>query len=218
MQSLAFNCWCVALVTILAGSATAGTITTFDSASGPGLQSFSFNNFAIGTTNNDNVVGASDNLILINQKAFGVSDYIDMEFSVVNSGGTTEYLLTEGLANNTSDTWTSYRIELGFGVGGGYVSSVSGDGLDFDSPDFDSPAELVIPFFADLVFGEDVITLDDGAMGPLSFSDLIFSVDVPDGISSFTIRQIPVVVPEPSTALLLLGGLMGLASSRRREA
>ena len=215
MRILAINFCCAALVSILAGSATAGTITTFDSASGPGLQSFSFNNFAFGTTNNDNVVGASDNLIFINQKAFGVSDYIDMEFSVANSGGTTEYLLTEGLANNTPDIWTSYRIELGFGVGGGYVSSVSGDGLDFDSPDFDSPAELVIPFFADLVFGEDVITLEDGAMGPLSFSDLKFSIDVPDGISSFTIRQVPVVVPEPSTALLMLGGLAVLARKPR---
>lgn len=201
-----------------AGSAGAGTITTFQSASGPGLQSLSFNNFVNGTTNNDNVVGPSDNLILIHQKAFGTSQYIDMDFTVDPSGGTTEYILTEGLANNTPDTWTSYRIELGFGLGASYVSSVAGDGLDFDSPDFDSPAELVIPFFADVVFGEDVIILETGSMPPLSFSDLIFSLDVPDGISSFTIRQIPIVAPEPASGLLTLAGLLALACAGRRAA
>jgi hypothetical protein len=206
----------ISLWAMSAGMATAGTITTFNSASGPGLESLSFNNILFGTANNDNVVGASDNHILINQKAFGTSEYIDMDFTVVASGGTTEYVLTEGLANNTSDTWTSYRIELGFGVGASFVSSLPGDGLDFDSPDFDSPAELAIPYFSDLVFGEDVITLNTGAMGPLSFSNLIFSLDVPDGITSFTIRQVPVVVPEPSTALLMLGGLAIL--SRRPRA
>jgi hypothetical protein len=214
MRSNVFGVACGVVISLFALSATAGTITTFDSASGPGLQSLSFNNFVAGTPNNDNVVGASDNQILINQKAFGTSDYIDMDFSVVASGGTTEYILVEGLANNTADTWTSYRIELGFGLGASFVSSVAGDGLDFDSPDFDSPAELAIPFFTTLVFGEDVITLEDGSMGPLSFSNLVFSLDVPDGISSFTIRQIPVIVPEPSSALLLLAGMIGLARRR----
>lgn len=218
MRSIAVGIGLVAAISLITVSATAGTITSWDSASGPGLQSLSFNNIVVGTANNDNVVGASGNQILINQKAFGVSDYIDMDFTVDTSGGTTEYVLVEGLANNTADIWSSYRIELGFGLGASFVPSVSGDGLDFDSPDFDSPAELAIPFFADLVFGEDVITLEDGAMGPLSFSNLTFSLDVPDGISSFTIRQIPIVVPEPSSALLILGGLIGLARTRHRQA
>lgn len=223
MQSFALNLRWGAVVGVLAtlvmtGSATAGTITTFQSASGPGLQSLSFNNFVNGTPNNDNVVGASDNEILINQKAFGTSEYIDMDFTVVDSGGTTEYVLTEGLANNTPDTWTSYRIELGFGLGAGYVSSPSGDGLDFDSPDFDSPAFLAIPFFTDVVFGEDAITLETGSMGPLMFSNLVFSLDVPDGITSFTIRQIPIIAAEPASVLLLVAGAMGLARARRQEA
>lgn len=216
MRNLVLSFYCGLVVSMFALSASGGTITTFNSASGPGLQSLSFNTFIVGTANNDNVVGASDNQIMINQKAFGTSEYIDMDFTVVASGGTTEYLLIEGLANNTSDTWTSYRIELGFGLGASYVPSLPGDGLDFDSPDFDSPAELAIPFFTDLVFGEDVITLETGSMGPLSFSNLVFSIDVPDGISSFTIRQIPIVIPEPSSAVLIVLGLMSLAIRGQR--
>jgi len=200
---------------MLAGApAWAGTMETFDSASGPGLQSLSFNNFVLDTINNDNVVGASPNQILINQKAYGSSEYIDMDFTVADSGGTTEYILVEGLANNTADTWTGYRIVLGFGLGGSFVESASGDGLDFDSPDFDSPAELALPFFSTLTLAEDEILLSDGSMGLLSFSDLVFTVDVPDDISSFTIRQIPILVPEPSTGLLVALGLTVIGRAR----
>jgi hypothetical protein len=83
------------------------------------------------------------------------------------------------------------------------------------SPDFDSPAELAVPFFVDTIFGEDELILTTGAMPSLSFSNLVMSLNVPDGITSFTIRQIPVVVPEPSTALLLGLGLAGISSTRR---
>ena len=209
-------CAAVVLGMSVAGAPVgAATIQTFDSASGPGLQTLSFNNFVLDTINNDNVVGSSPNQILINQKAFGVSDYIDMDFTLADSGGTTEYVLVEGLGNNTADTWTGYRIVLGFGLGASFVESTAGDGLDFDAPDYDSPTVLAVPFFSTVTTTEDEILLSDGAMGPLTFSNLIFTVDVPDGISSFTIRQIPVVVPEPSTGLLLAFGLLALGRVRR---
>ena len=43
----------------------------------------------------------------------------------------------------------------------------------------------------------------------------LFHIDVPDGITEFTLRQEPIAIPEPGSAALLLL-TAGLAMRRRR--
>ena len=54
-------------------------------------------------------------------KRFDFNDYIDIEFLVVPSQGVTEYIVSEFVDNNTGLDWSSYHMQLGFGVGGGFT-------------------------------------------------------------------------------------------------
>ncbi|GAB4108065.1 MAG: hypothetical protein Kow00105_13940 [Phycisphaeraceae bacterium] len=167
--------------------------------------------------NNDNVVGASPNGILVTQKDFfGVNGVADIVFDVVDTGGTTEYAVAEGVSNSSGIDWSQYRIELGFGVGSAFVPSTAGDGLDFDTPDQDSPFDFSAFFSTPTLVGEDVILATGGLFPYLAFTTPLFqfSIDVPDGISNFTLRQIPIAVPEPTSAALM-GGSMALLLRRR---
>lgn len=168
--------------------------------------------------NNDNVVGASPNEIVVTQKDFfGVNGVADIVFSVIDSGGTTEYLFIEGVSNSSGIDWDEYRIELGFGEGVDFVPSTPGDGLDFDTPDEDSPRDFSVFFPLDSLPDEDTILAEGGIFPYLAFTTppFVFSVDVPDGIDSFTIRQTPFPVPEPA-GIALLSTLAVAALNRRR--
>ncbi|MCP4004087.1 MAG: choice-of-anchor F family protein [bacterium] len=170
--------------------------------------------------NNDNVAGSSLNSIFVTQKDYVAIGPVDLVFDLIDTGGVTEYVIVEGVQNNTGLDWSGYHIELGFGNGAGFVPSTPGDGLDFDSPDFDSPVFFdPSPGF----FPSQIVTVDDilaggGIMPDFSFAgNFVFTVDVPDGISSFTIRQSPIAVPEPSSTILGLLGLLGVLAYRRLE-
>ncbi len=168
--------------------------------------------------NNDNVVGASPNELIVTQKDFfGVNGVADIVFYVIDSGGTTEYAVFEGVSNSSGIDWDQYRIELGFGEGVGFVPSTPGDGLDFDTPDEDSPFDFSAFFSSPTLVNEDVILAEGGLFPYLAFTTPLFqfSIDVPDGIDSFTLRQIPIAVPEPASALLL-ASISVLAVKRRR--
>jgi hypothetical protein len=171
--------------------------------------------------NNDNVAGASLNNAWITQKDYRAIGPVDLLFPVTATGGVTEYSFDEGVYNGTGLNWTGYHIELGFGIGTGFVKSLAGDGLDFDAPDFDSPLSFnPSPGFFPLVSAsEDDILAGGGNMPAFSFAgNFRFSVDVPDGITSFTIRQSPVnIVPEPSTWVLAAMSLVGLAVYHRQR-
>lgn len=170
--------------------------------------------------NNDDVVGLSPNDAWVTQKNYVAIGPVDLVFDVTNSGGVTEYAFREGVFNNTTLNWSSYHIELGFGNGIGFVKSLAGDGLDFDAPDYNSPLNFnpAPGFFPSATATEDDIIASGGVMPYLSFAGYFrFTVDVPDGITSFTIRQSPVAVPEPSTWVLASLGLLGLAIYRRRK-
>ena len=54
-------------------------------------------------------------------------------------------------------------------------------------------------------------------MANLTFAGYFrFTVDVPDGITSFTVRQSP-VVPEPGSFAILSCSVVGLSLLRRRK-
>ena len=169
-------------------------------------------------SNNDNVVGISPNGILVTQKAYNGIGPADIVFFVEPSGGVTEYYFMEGVDNMTSSPWSSYRMELGFGVGSGFTLSPPGDGLDFDAPDFDTPADFTFNF-PTLSESEDVLVASGGTHSNVlgfSFANYFFSIDVPDGISEFTLRQIPIAeVPEPSS--LIMAACCGVALLRTRR-
>jgi hypothetical protein len=168
--------------------------------------------------NNDDVVGESPNKLIIAQKHYTGIGPVDIEFSVSNTGGTTEYFFEEGVDNSTLFAWSSYRMELGFGMGAGFVPSTAGDGLDFDAPDYSSAPDFTT-FFASAVNPTEDVVLASGGLHPngggYSLPPYTFSIDVPDGITAFTLRQQPIAVPEPSSLWLALLGGLGLARLAR---
>jgi len=167
--------------------------------------------------NNDEVVGGSLNEILVTQKDYIGNGPVDIEFTVKDSGGVTEYTIVEGIQNGTGGDWSDYHIQLGFGKGADFVPSPAGDGLDFDAPDYNSPA-LFAPF-ATVVVSEDDIDAYGGLIPSPSFTfPFVFNIDVPDGITAFTVRQYPTTdfIPEPSGALLALLGVAITGARFRR--
>ena len=212
-------CALTVLALLLSSTSQAGEITGFSWYSGIAS--------VAGTTinppsapNNDNVAGPSPNGVFVTQKDYTGIGPVDLVFDVNDTGGTTEYQFVEGVANNTGLDWSAYHIELGFGNGAGFVKSTVGDGLDFDAPDYDSvfdfnPSPGIFP---SVTVTEDDVYASGGVMPYLAFAGYFkFAVDVPDGITSFTIRQSPVPVPEPSTIALAAIGLLGLFALRRRR-
>ena len=169
--------------------------------------------------NNDNVAGDSPNRLLVTQKAYNAIGPVDLEFVVMDTGGTTEYTFEEGVSNMTGIPWSAYRMELGFGVGSSFVPSVAGDGLDFDALDFDAPPDFSgSGYFTTVSWGEDVIEASGGIFPNFGFPSPLyeFNIDVPDGISSFTIRQQPIAVPEPGAlSLLFFSGVAVVCRVRR---
>lgn len=215
------------LVTCLAATFAICTATALRAGEITGFSWFSGVASVAGATvfppsapNNDDVVGTSPNDIFVTQKDYVAIGPVDLVFDVRDTGGVTEYLFMEGVQNHTGVDWSSYHIELGFGTGAGFVASLAGDGLDFDSPDFNSDF-FFDPFpgvFPTVVVTEDDILASGGVMPDFAFAgNFLFHVDVPDGITSFTIRQSPVAVPEPSALALACLGLVGLLISGRRR-
>ncbi|TVQ76475.1 MAG: choice-of-anchor F family protein [Phycisphaeraceae bacterium] len=164
--------------------------------------------------NNDDVVGLSPNQIFILQKNYQAIGPVDLVFHLIDSGGTTEYAFIEGVSNGTGIDWNGYRLELGFGVGDDFVKSTSGDGLSFDAPDYNSP--FTFPAFSTVSVTEHDVTASGGIIPAFAYaSGIVFHIDVPDGISSFTLRQSPLPVPAPGTGLV--GALALLVATPRRR-
>lgn len=208
----------LAAVAIAAADAQAGEITGFSWSSG--IASVGLNPIAPPVApNNDGNVGPSPNVVFIHQKHYVGIGPVDIEFTVVPSGGTTEYRFMEGVQNDTGLPWTDYHMQLGFGMGASFVPSPAGDGLDFDAPAYDSPVSL-LPFTT-LTVTEDGIDAVGGVVPNFTFvSPWVFHVDVPDGITAFTVRQYPTIdfIPEPGAmSLALLSGLAFLRRHRPRQ-
>jgi hypothetical protein len=131
----------------------------------------------------------------------------------------TEYQFSEFVDNNTLSPWGNYRMQLGFGTGASFVPSAVNDGLDFDFPNYDTfPTSGAFPTV--LTPDEDQLVFTGGihAGGAQPYN---FRVDVPNlgGRTSptFTLRETPVVVPEPTTLMLTIVAVLGLAIYRRHD-
>ena len=155
-------------------------------------------------------------------KRFDSNGYIDIVFTVSDNAAfpgtaetTTEYQVIESVDNDTGTDWSGYVMELGFGSGAGFVDSIAGDGLDFDSPDYDTPPSST-GFASVDTSDEDVLVYSSGLQttGGESYS---LRIDVPNGIQTFTLRQYPIpAVPEPGSIFLLVMGTIGLLAYRRK--
>lgn len=214
------------VVALLWSSASAGTIThpldipagPAPTVSGPGLGLAVVPIVSTLSPNNDNQTGGGvlDNNIDVNLKRFDRNEYIDIEFTVRPSIGTTEYRVVEFVDNNTGVPWSSYTVQLGFGTGGAFAPSGGAFGLDFDTGFPDPPPTST----AMAITTHTPDTLVFTGFHGLGAQQYNFRIDVPDfpipGPTTFTLRQMPTPIPEPGT--LVLAGLTfaALAWFRRR--
>lgn len=211
----------------IALTAHAGTITA------PGRSLFPANSTGqvgpFGSTpapNNDGSTVASPNRI--NYQVFAnTNGTMDVEFLVTDSGGVTEYFVSQAWFNLTGQSWAGFHLELGFGVGSSFQRSGSGDFLSFDLDDVGPPAGS--PRFGSVAIDFDTLDFSGGLVSGPAPLPMGFTIDVPDrlaswnpeGRNSFTLRQLPVLsaVPEPGSASLFLIGalaMLGLRKQRRR--
>jgi hypothetical protein len=221
----------VAAIVVLAlgaGTVSAGIIVSGTPVlTSPGLGVVTIPLILTTTPNNDNTADAnSDNNITIATKAFEHNDYIDIAFIVQgsapfsNPGGTTEYRVVESVDNATGTNWSNYTMQLGFGVGSGFTVGPSNDGLDFDTGALGNdppPSSNGLPLVARP--NEDTLLFSGGTHGAIQRT-YEFHIDVPnvngDGTYTFTLRQFPTAVPEPSTVGLFAVAVFGALNRRRR--
>jgi hypothetical protein len=187
----------ITLLALLSVSAYAGVISGI---AGVSLPKFSTGSLGpVGATpspNNDDSIGLSPNTLsqTVFLNSFGV---IEASFRVTDSGGVTEYRFTPVIFNIAGPRIASMRFELGFGNGSEFVLSSEGDGLDFDSPDRNPAA--VSPAFPLAKLNEDSMVFSGAIPGLVTPMPFVLLIDVPDGISGFTIRATPTAVPEPAS-------------------
>jgi hypothetical protein len=217
------------LTTIFTVSSSAGIIThslAFPPgpdpvALGPGLGFVSVPVVTTPFPNNDNQPGGPlpDNNVDVNNKRFEFADYIDIEFTVSPSGGTTEYRVIEFVDNDTDVAWNGYVMQLGTGFGPNFQLANPGSGLDFDALTYDTPPTSTAMTISSLAPYELVFNGFHGD-GAQQYS---VRIDVPDspavigGLGQFTLRQFPLPVPEPGTMALVSLSLAGFAWHCRRS-
>jgi hypothetical protein len=213
------TCTVLSVSILAAARIQAGEATTF--AWHTSVASLAATTISPAPTPNDNVVGASPYKIFVTQKNYVGIGTADITIDVVNNGGTTEYDFIEGVQNSTGIPWTAYHLELGHGFDSTFVKSTPGDGLDFDWPDADSPVQFdPAPgfYFPAVTHAEDDIFASGGTMPNGAFALYFrFSIDVPDGITQFTVRQSPVIAPEPGSLALCSVAISSIAWFRRRR-
>ena len=154
---------------------------------------------------------------LIYQMTFESVAPIDAVVSLTGTGAATIQFSTfpipaDTVFNQTGVDWTDYHFELGTGSGTSFVPSTSSDGLGFSG----TPTSDVFKTLSQL---QDSLSWS-GAVVPTGGPgvNFAFSVDMPDGLNQFTVRELPsTAVPEAGTLLLVGSGLAGLAGRAWRR-
>jgi hypothetical protein len=184
--------WPVLAMSIVSTAATAGTIDGVVGVTGPGLGAVEGELLFSNLPNNDNSPGAGgDNALGFDEIVFEKAGAIDIIFGASDSGGITEYSAFASIFNFSQATFKGLELQLGFGSGADFQPVEAGVGLDFDTPDLDpTPSSILLP----AVTASSNRLLFEGSEIPFGWVDAIFhSLDVPDGISEFTIRYNPIV-------------------------
>jgi hypothetical protein len=155
-----------------------------------------------GSPNNDDYTGTaqeSPNKVSL-AKIYNFPDALDVQFKVFDSGGTTEYVFSEIIINNTPFPWVGYSVQLGYGIGPGFVLSPNNDDLDFDFP-FPSVPPAGSSAFATQLGTSEFLLFFGGQVLPGEQFAVGFSIDVPDSDNSF----IPPVAKFPGGFNFTLG-------------
>lgn len=232
--------WVIGFVVLGATSTWAGEIASDPSgglmvnAVGEALQSVNYHPdyYYAFDINNDN----ADNLDWYGNPAFGQvlngweydltfrsNGPIDLVINVANTGATSEFEMGVRVTNETNMIWDGFRLELGFGTGASFAVSPTPDNLDFDTPDCDiAPSTLGSNWRAAIAkpwLDDSVTLMSDGTGDNLASgwaTVIYYLVDIPDGVTQFTLRHTPVSAPEPSS-LAALSMLVGGMFLRRRS-
>ena len=190
---------------------------------GPGLGSASVGAVSTTVPNNDDTSG-TENAITVT-KSFTSVNPIDIQFQVTNSGGITEYRVTETVTNSSPVVWFDYHVELGFGGFASTPASTFQQSGISDEVDFDTCGTLgcteLSPAATSNVFGAPVhaanlLTWSGGAVAPGGSVTFEFSIDLPDSSSCasqtpacpvvgdtaptgylFTLREFPTITGPP---------------------
>ncbi|MDQ3159899.1 MAG: PEP-CTERM sorting domain-containing protein [Pseudomonadota bacterium] len=190
-------------------SGSGGMISAFTSVTTP----------IVGVNNDDTSIPSLSTVTITEAFVVAAPSFIDLEISVTNSGGVTEYFATKNVANLLNQAASGFTIQLGIGTGANFAlaTAANAPGLDFDAPSF-TPAPFSATF-SSINTTANQISLSGGVLqtGQANATDVTFSIDVPDNLPNgmFTIRESLTAVPEPSALALL--GLPSLAFLRRRR-
>ncbi|MCI0379793.1 MAG: hypothetical protein L0215_19610 [Gemmataceae bacterium] len=196
-------------------------------ATGPGLQNGGLY-FIVGgdtpTPNNDNVFNKVN--FHSQDVSFGATGFIDIEFTIDNTLGISEYWFEARVTNRTGVSWNGFIAEVGFGTGSSFAPAapLAGEGLDFDWPDRDpapfngiNPNNPPAEFFPDVLHDHSLIVWSRGATGNLlpngQMGTFFFHIDVPD----FTLSQMNPSVQTPTGYRMTLRLRPSVAPAQEQE-
>lgn len=136
----------------------------------------------------------------------------DVAFEVLSTSEPSSFFVIADLTNNSSQDWAGLRMMLGTGSLDPGTATDHFEPFDPGGPDlawcaFD-PSSFPSP---DLGLYE--ASWPQATLGADGSESIGFNIDIPHGLSTFTIRHVP--MPEPGT--LLLSGLPALALTARRR-